>query len=142
VPLVIRNPETVKFLKETMEGRGPKEPIWTAGSNEAGDALKSAMKEVGGPDDVKLKDLRTIKATQRAREVVERFPGPPPPLSGDKKKDVKLITRAIIKMSAQVAEVLNNTATQARDNYIHPEVFRSWQGKLLSRKALPKKRSK
>ena len=74
--------------------------------------------------------------------MVEKFPGPPPPLSGDKKKDAKLITSAIFKMFGQVAELLNNTATQARDNYIHPEVFRSWQGKLLSRKALPKKRSK
>ncbi len=33
-------------------------------------------------------------------------------------------------MSGTVASVLNNTAVQARDNYIHPAIFRNWQKKL------------
>lgn len=127
---IIRDPANVAFLKSKLASKEGNESLWAAGSDHAGDALKEAVTDAGGPADVKLKDLRTIKATETARKVVADYKGPPPPLSGNEKKDVKAITSAILTMSGEVAKVLNNTASQARDNYIHPEIFKSWQAKL------------
>jgi DNA topoisomerase IB/2'-5' RNA ligase len=128
---VIRNPVVVEHMKHTLEtSNDPKEPLWLVGSDKAAAVLKETIAKVGGPKDVMLKDLRTIKATQTAKQVVGTFKGPPPPLTGDAKKDGKMVSVAILKMSDVVSKVLNNTATQARDNYIHPEVFKTWQSQL------------
>lgn len=128
---VIREPANVAFIQEALGSKKPKDFIFTkAHSGHAGDLLKSISTKVGGPDDIMVKDLRTLKATQTAREVVENYDGPPPPLTGNKVKDVKAIKAAILKMSGEVSKVLNNTPTQARDNYIHPEIFKQWQSTL------------
>lgn len=126
----VTDPKNVAYFKAKLQQVGPDQPLWNATSDHAGDALKKAVVANGGPADVKLKDLRTVKATQTARQVTEQFPGPPPPLSGDAKKDTKVLSSAIMKMSGDVAKVLNNTPVQARDNYIHPEVWKQWQDKL------------
>lgn len=128
----IRDPETVAFLKLTLEDRAPREPIWIASSDHAGAALKKAVVAAGGNDEVMLKDLRTRVGTIAGRKAVEDFAGPPPPLTGDKEQDVKIIAKAILTMSGEVAKILNNGATMARDNYIAPEVFQAWQRKLSS----------
>lgn len=128
---VVREPSNVAFLKAALNKSKGKQPIFNeATSDHAGDILKATSKAVGGPADIKLKDLRTLKATQTARQVVSSFGGPPPPLTGDPNKDVKAIQSAILGMSAEVAKVLNNTPIMARDNYIHPEVWKQWQSKL------------
>lgn len=128
---VVSNPSTVQFLKSALKGIGPKHFVFqSAHSGHAGDLLKEISVASGGPDDIKLKDLRTIKATQTARNVVRNYDGPPPPITGNKSKDARAIKSAIIKMSGEVAKVLNNTPTQARDNYIHPEIFKEWQAQL------------
>lgn len=135
---VIRNPVVVEHLKHTLKtSNNPREPLWLVGSSAAAAILKETIEKVGGPSDVMLKDLRTIKATQTAKAAVESFKGPPPPLTGDAKKDGKMIAFGIMKMSEIVAKVLNNTPTQARDNYIHPEVFKSWTSRLVI--SVPKK---
>lgn len=127
---VVRDPANVMYLKAKLGQAKGKNPLWSAASSDAGAVLKEVVVAAGGPEDVKLKDLRTIRATQKAREVVESFKGPPPPLTGDEKKDVKIIAKAVLAMSGEVAKILNNQATMARDNYINPEVFRSWQQQL------------
>ena len=125
----ISDPTNVAFLKNALAGKGAKDFIFAkANSDDAGAILKEASKAVGGPDDIKIKDLRTLKATQTARSVAAATPAPQ--LTGDKTKDAKAIAKSILDMSGQVAKVLNNTPTQARDNYIHPEIFKQWQSKL------------
>lgn len=128
---VIKNPVIVAYIKQKMKGKAGKDFLWSANSSLAGNVLKQSFQRVGGPADVKLKDLRTIKATQVGREVVSRFKGPPPPLSGDDKRDAKVLKTAILSMSSVVAKVLCNTPVMARDNYIHPEVFREWQRRIM-----------
>lgn len=134
---VVKEPGNVHFLKEAVgRSKGDEGFIFQeATSDDAGDVLKNASLEAGGPRDIKIKDLRTLKATQTARQVVESYAGPPPPLTGKKEKDVKLVQKAILAMSGEVAKVLNNTPTQARDNYIHPEIWKTWQVKLATRSA-------
>lgn len=128
---VISEPNSVKYLKAAIAGKGEDEPVFPSATSQ--DALDQ-LKEATGLKDAKLKDLRTIRATQEARKVVNEFKGPPPPLTDDPKKNGKAIAKAILEMSGKVAVILNNTATMARDNYIHPEVFASWQKKLTGEK--------
>lgn len=137
---VIRDPVNVAFFQEALAGKSGKDFLFEkATAADAGDVLKELSKAAGGPEGIKVKDLRTIKATQTARQVVGAFEGPPPPLHGDAKKDAKLIAKAVLEMSGKVAKVLNNTPTQARDNYIHPEVWKGWMKKLADM-PVPKKK--
>jgi len=76
--------------------------------------------------------LRTVNATRWGEQAVRNFPGPPPPLSGDKKKDAKILAKAILTMSGEVSKKLNNNPEMARDNYIHPRVFKQWLSTLGS----------
>ena len=92
--------------------------------------LKQASVAVGGPEDVKLKDLRTIKATQSARKAIEEFEGPLPPMTGDRKKDARALAKAILAISAVVAGVLNNEPTMARDSYVMPQVWQFFEERL------------
>lgn len=129
---IVKTKANVDFLKVALAETKPDEFIFKkANSTNAGDVLKKTSKAVGGPSDIMIKDLRTLKATQSAKQIVESFKGPPPPLTGVKTKDVKLIQSAILAMSGSVAKILNNTPTQARDNYIHPEIFKKWQQSLV-----------
>lgn len=143
---VIRDPANVAFFQEALAGKSGKDFLFEkATSADAGDVLKELSVAAGGPEDVKVKDLRTVKATQTARQVVSSFKGPPPPLHGDKDKDARLIAKAILEMSGRVAKVLNNTPTQARDNYINPAVWKEWQANVAQSKSRfrkPKKKPK
>ena len=129
---IVRDPQNVAYLASKQAGKSASDTLWDGGSDSAASQLKSAVQAAGGPADVKLKDLRTIRATNAARTAVAKFPGPPPPLSHNVTKDAKMVASAILSMSSEVATILNNTPTQARDNYIHPEIFKAWLSKLRS----------
>jgi len=85
--------------------------------------VKTAGKAM--PKGMKLKDFRTIKATETAAKLLDAM-AVPPPLTGNKSKDKLLLARAIKMASEQVAEVLNNTPSIARESYIHPDVLTYW----------------
>jgi len=130
---IVRDPANVAFLKAAMGGKSGKAFIFEkATGNDAGVVLKAAAVGAGGSDDIKIKDLRTLKAHQLGRQAVANFKGPPPPLSGNKKNDAKAIAKAILAMSTEVSQVLNNQPTEARNTYIHPEIFKSWQANLAN----------
>ena len=88
------------------------------------ETARGVSKEQG----LKLKDYRTIIATNRAEAAMDAI-ATPPPLTGDAKKDKRLLAKAILSASKEVAEVLNNTASVSKKNYIHPEVFKNWATK-------------
>jgi DNA topoisomerase-1 len=130
---VVREPNMVEYLRSAVQGKQPGDFVFSqANSNHAIQTLKESSQAVGGPADILLKDLRTLKATKTAEAVVDTFNGPPPPLTGNEKKDTKLLASAILAMSGEVSKVLNNKPAMARDNYIHPRVWRRWQSKLAS----------
>ena len=86
-------------------------------------ALTEARKVL--PEGMKIKDFRTIVATNTARDVLDQVVQPPP-LTGNKAKDKRLLAKALLAASREVAKKLNNTATVARASYVHPEVFKAW----------------
>ena len=77
------------------------------------------------PEGLHLKDCRTIIGTETAMKVLDRVIKPPP-LTGDKRKDKRLLAKAMLQASKAVATKLNNTAAVARTSYVHPDVFREW----------------
>jgi 8-oxo-dGTP pyrophosphatase MutT (NUDIX family) len=127
----VRDPINVLFLKHQLTKYKSEQQLFpSADSDDAGIELKRASTEAGGPADVKLKDLRTLKACNTARSAVRDFQGPPPPLTGNRAKDIKLMAKAVLAVSGTVAAVLNNTPTQSRDNYVMPQIWREWQEKF------------
>jgi len=77
------------------------------------------------PGDMKLKDFRTAIATNAAIDALDRV-AKPPKLTGNVRKDKRLLAKVLLEASRSVAKVLNNTASVARNNYVHPQVFRQW----------------
>lgn len=128
---VVRDQSNVSFIKEALGRSSGEDFIFQkANSNDAGAILKEISSRVGGPSDIKIKDLRTLKAHQIARDAVMSFKGPPPPLTGNANKDKKLIQSAILSMAEKVSTVLNNQPTESRDTYVHPEIWKQWQRSL------------
>jgi DNA topoisomerase-1 len=78
----------------------------------------------------KVKDFRTYVATSTALETVANLDPPPPP------KNKKEYDRCVSDVCKIVSKKLGNTPKMARDSYIDPLVFKSWEtsmdGKALA----------
>ena len=77
------------------------------------------------PSGMKLKDLRTIKATETAEQALST--PPPPPVPEGKKERDKLIAARTKQVSRVVADTIQNTPAVAKSSYIHPDVFEAWR---------------
>lgn len=86
-------------------------------------AAGQAAKENGG---FTLKDYRTVIAGEKAKEVLDAYIGPPPPLTGNPQEDVVLLCKAMQDASKVVADRIQNTADVSRRSYVHPEIFRAF----------------
>jgi SWI/SNF-related matrix-associated actin-dependent regulator 1 of chromatin subfamily A len=114
---VVQNPVTVKVLKHYIDNTKEGSGLFNPGSL---DKVKYIL-----PKGMKVKDLRTIKATESAERLLKQVEEPPP-LTGDVKKDKRLLAKALFDTSKKVATILNNTPAIAKASYIHPMVFEQW----------------
>jgi SWI/SNF-related matrix-associated actin-dependent regulator 1 of chromatin subfamily A len=112
---IVKNPITVNALQYYMNQSN--DNLFTPNSL---DRVKGIL-----PTGMKVKDLRTIKATESAEAFWKRV-SEPPPLTGDVKKDKRLLAKALLETSKKVSTILNNTPTIAKVSYIHPMVFEHW----------------
>jgi len=129
----VKDPTNVAFLKEMLAGKMPKDFVFTeANSSHANEVLKKIFNKVGGSEDISVKDLRTIKATQIARKLIDEYEHPE--FTGDEAKDVKILKKAQLELSGMVSDHLNNTPGMAFKSYIHPEVWKPWLNTLSSTK--------
>jgi DNA topoisomerase IB len=110
----VSDPSLVQALKKAAEGKSSGERLFHVRKEEVARTM---------PKGVKLKDLRTVLATDTAESELLRIT---PTLTGDKKKDARMVLGIIKKVSKTVSEKLNNTEAMARRCYIHPSVFRAW----------------
>jgi len=104
-----------------LESADEDEPLFGASARDVAEQL---------PDGVKVKDLRTVRATEVSRRAVESLQPPPPPLDSDPKKAKRQIKAAIREVSGQVADAIQNTPAVARGSYIHPSVFTELEERL------------
>mgnify|MGYP003627597413 CR=1 FL=1 len=113
----IRSPVIAAALSPYMKGGNKKrKPMFR------GKVLDDARKLL--PEGLKLKDLRTLLATQVGTKVLNAQPVPT--LTGNRAKDKRLLAKALLAASKHVAKLINNTPAVARASYIHPQVFKKW----------------
>jgi DNA topoisomerase IB len=114
---VVQNPVTLKALEYYVRNATEDSGIFNPNALDIG---KNIL-----PKGMKVKDLRTIKATESAERLLKEV-DTPPPLTGDSKKDKRLLAKALLETSKKVATILNNTPSIAKASYIHPMVFEQW----------------
>lgn len=114
---VVKNPVTLKALQYYIDNPIEGDSLFNPNSL---DKVKDIL-----PKGMKVKDLRTIKATESAERFLKQV-DTPPPLTGDIKKDKRLLAKALLETSKKVATILNNTPSIAKASYIHPRVFEQW----------------
>jgi DNA topoisomerase I len=112
----IRDPVTIGALQKLKDSAGDGQ-LFSVSPDRARDVLPKGMK---------LKDMRTIIATDTAEQALAAIPSPPPPLPADPEQAKKLIAKLILQASKVVAGKLNNTPSVAKASYIHPEVLNEW----------------
>ncbi len=81
-------------------------------------SLRSYIGSLGGGG-FKTKDMRTLKATRLATDLVASEAPP---------KSEAAYKRAVREVATKVAKVLGNTPTVCLQSYIPPEVFAPWRG--------------
>lgn len=112
---IVEDPTTVRAIV-ALKKRAGSGPLFSTSPATAAALLPSGMK---------LKDMRTIIATETAEKALRAFQMPDP-LPDDPEKLKKLIAKAYLAASQAVAKKLNNTPAVAKKSYIHPEVLNSW----------------
>ena len=124
---IVQNKETIKALEHYMASKPEGGSLFNPNSV---DISKKIL-----PKGMKVKDFRTVKATVTAEKLISLI-DEPPPLTGNVKKDKKLLANALYETSKKVATILNNTPAIAKASYIHPSVFEKWANSVGASKEL------
>lgn len=114
---VVDDPALVGALRAAVKGKEPSQRVFDTNIK----AIREAV-----PPGVKLKDLRTIGATNHAERELRNHGFEP---TGDTKKDARAVIGVLKAVSTSVAARLNNTPGMARKSYIAPQVIRAWAAK-------------
>ncbi len=114
----VTDPALVAALKVHTEGKGPNDRVFRASSEQ----IRAAA-----PKGVKLKDFRTVGATRHAERELEEIGAPP--LTGNARRDAKIVGSILKQVSDRVSSRLNNTPAMARRSYIAPQVINAWAKK-------------
>lgn len=87
----------------------------------------NALMEQINPKGINPKDLRTYKATEFAKKLLQsKELGAPPPLPENPKEIKKTVKEKLLKVFTAVSQLLNNSPTMARNSYVNPVVITSW----------------
>lgn len=122
----IKSKPLVEYLKKRIEGKEAKDFVFEAGRADTIVTLRLRL----GFKNLKLKDMRTYVATDKAREILFSDKSSPPPLPEDKKKIKKMVQTKLNDCYAQVSRLLNNTPAMAKNSYIHPVVVDTFLTKI------------
>ena len=118
----VKDKSFAKLYRSLLRGKDPGDRIFpdTSGRN----ALLLMRRHM--PKEFKLHDFRTLKATKIAADAFEKFAGPPPPLPASAAAAKKSLRNAVISVSKEVANFLNESPATAEGSYIHPNVINAW----------------
>lgn len=117
---------TAQYLSQLLEGKLPHERVFDCSYGE----VSKVMDKIN-PKGINPKDLRTYKATQVAKAMLEdKKYGPPPPLPKNPKEIKKEVREKLKKVFINVSEILNNSPAMARNSYVHPVVITNFLHKL------------
>jgi DNA topoisomerase IB len=122
--------DVAKFLKGKLAGKKPHDFVFDMGKDETGNYKPVSYGQIGkvmdkiNPKGINPKDLRTYKATETAKKLLQDPSlGAPPPIPTDEKEIKKAVKDKLASVFAKVAEILNNTPAMAKNSYVHPVVI-------------------
>lgn len=122
----IKDKTIASYLKRNMKGKSPNDNLFSASYERVG----ATMKKIN-PKGINPKDLRTYKATEVAKNLLQdKTLGMPPPIPKGGKDLKKLVKDKLQNVFTKVAEVLNNTPAMAKNSYVHPVVITDWLNSL------------
>lgn len=117
---------TAQYLQTVLEGKLGKERVFDCSYGE----VSKVMDKIN-PKGINPKDLRTYKATQMAKNMLEdKKLGAPPPLPKNPKDIKKLVKEKLKQVFISVSNLLNNSPSMARNSYVHPVVITNYLDKL------------
>jgi DNA topoisomerase IB len=114
----ITDPQLVAALKQRVADPTPEGFLFAATERDSSAAVKAAFGKF------KQKDLRTVVATLLGADGLAKTPVPE--MTGDAKKDIDKIQKAVDKVSEAVSEYLDHSISMARTSYIPPALFAEW----------------
>lgn len=116
---IFGQPELATYLKGLKESKSGKDRLFDIDRNFVDKVLKNKL----GYKDLKIKDMRTYVGTSKAKDhLFKDINEVRQQLTGDDKKDTKIINKRLQTTYKYVSEVLNNTPKMAETAYIHPAV--------------------
>lgn len=116
-------PELAKYLKKLKASKKDSDRLFDIDRTFVDKVLKVKY----GYKNLKIKDMRTYVGTDAAkRHLMSDIDDIKNSLTGDDKKDRKLLRDRLQYTYKYVSEVLNNTPKMAETAYIHPAVRLSW----------------
>ena len=115
VDVPVDDPEAVALLKRRAKEVGPDGQLFPKAS---ASALLDFVHGLDGGS-FKTKDMRTLKGTRTARELVSSMDAP---------KSEAEYRKAVMAVAKHVSSVLGNTPAVALAAYISPVVFSAWKG--------------
>ena len=82
------------------------------------------------PKGIHAKDLRTYKATEYAKQLLDDKSIAPPPLPTDLKQLKIVVKEKLAMVFEKVSKLLNNSPTMSRNSYVHPVVITDFLNNL------------
>ena len=111
--LEVDDPDLAKVIEPRLSGKAPGERLLATNERKTAAYLHRIDPAV------KLKDLRTYRGTDIARQTVADYPAP---------TNRKTYTAATREVAVRVSRALGNTPAVALESYIDPDVFSPWRG--------------
>lgn len=121
----ITDKKLAEFIAELKESRKNEEFLFETTPSKIDGIFKSYA-----PEGVKIKDMRTYVATDKARELLSNAEIPNNFQELPKTKQKKVVNSVLKEVYEKVSQVLNNTPTMAKNSYIHPIVVNKWLQQL------------
>jgi DNA topoisomerase IB len=126
----LEDADVAKFLKGKLAGKKPHDFVFDMGQEADGSFKPVSYGQVGkvmdkiNPKGINPKDLRTYKATETAKKLLQDPSlGAPPPIPEDEKEIKKVVKAKLAVVFSEIAKILNNTPAMAKNSYIHPVVI-------------------
>lgn len=126
-----KDAKVAKYLAELKKKNAGKEFLFDISTTKVADFI---LKKEIGLEGIKLKDLRTLKATKTAVEFLHSKEIPPPPLPIDPKEIKKLVAKKLKMTFEKVSSILNNSPAMAQKSYVPPGVISDWLKELGAEK--------
>jgi DNA topoisomerase IB len=116
IDITVKDPELVELMTQWMEGKSHRDQVFP-NTNQAKNVAK--LREISGDGEMKVHDLRTLKATSMAMQHIAKVKRPP--------NSPKEFIQMQKEVGKEVSAILGNQPGEAIRSYIDPMVFDSWR---------------